>query len=151
SLSGAGTPNAANTTLSIGGKMEITSGRLDFNTGTSTVGNMLVNLSGDLTVSGTGTIARTANLTNRGIFRFNKSTGTQTISALSTSLPGNIDYEVGNGTTAPVATLASDFIINNASRLTVRTAGTLDCPGAFAVDGSTTTNGAFTLQSGATL
>lgn len=155
SLSGAGSPNAANSTLNIGGNLQISSGRLDFNTsggGTpSTVGVMTVNLSGNLTMSGTGTIQRTTNLATRGLFRFNSTAGTQTLTALATSFPADIDYMIGNGTTSPDVVLASNFIINNNSRLTVRTNGTFVCADNFALNAATSGNGAFTLESGGTL
>ncbi len=155
SLSGAGQPNAANSTLNIGGNLTISSGRLDFNTSAggspSIIGVMTVNLSGNLAVSGTGTIQRTTNLTNRGLFRFNSASGTQTLTGLAASFPADIDYMVGNGTTSPDVVLGSNFIINNNSRLTVRTNGTLVCADNFAVNAATSGNGAFTLESGGTL
>jgi hypothetical protein len=151
SLSGSGSPNAANVTFNIGGSLIIFSGRLDYNTSSggspSTLGNMVVNLSGDLTVAAAGLIQRTTNLANRGIFRFN-SNGAQAVTVVNGTLPANIDYQVGNGTTTPIVQLATDFIMNNSSRLTVRPNATLECIDFIAVDGTTTTNAAFTLEAG---
>ncbi len=142
-------------TLNVTGDVSVSStGILDL-TGSSanTSGTITLNTSGNVSVTGTGTIVKTQTV-NTAIFRYNKTTGTQTYTAVApaTAVSANpISWQVGNGTTQPELILASDFVENATATFTVSSLATLNC-GTYTVQGTTAgTTGSFTLQSTGTL
>lgn len=153
-LSTAGSQNtsAANLTFNVTGNMLLNGGNFNIYPGAFTIAaTHTINLSGNLTVT-SGQISRTGTLTS--IYRFNKLAGTQSYTASSpaTAISANsISWEVGNGSTAPILQLSTDFIENAGSTFTVQNSGTLNV-GTQIVRGTTAgTNGSFNLTSGATL
>jgi autotransporter-associated beta strand protein len=152
-MTGSTTQTAINNTLNIGGDLILNGGNFDFNsTNSVNSGNQVVNLSGNLTIN-SGQILRSFATTSTN-FRFNKTTGNQTYTAVTpaTAVSTNpIVWNLGNGTTQPTLILASDFVMNGSATFTVNTLSTIDF-GTNIMRGTTAgTNGSFALNGNSTL
>ncbi|MFN5710718.1 MAG: hypothetical protein ACK46S_01695 [Bacteroidota bacterium] len=153
-ITGGASSGSANPTLTINGNLTLNgSSVLDMtgNAPTTATGSN-VELLGNLTMNSTSTLTRTQSTPS--VFRFNKASGIQTYTAAvpNTAISaGAINFEVGNGTTAPEFVLANDFVMHAASSLNVNTAATLDASTRIIRGTTAGSNGAFTLNSGATL
>lgn len=137
---------AAALTLSVGG-ISVTGGTLNTNSGTAAP---VINLTGNLSVTGTGVL----NSTGSGLatINFSAASGTQTFSSTSGGISASqIAWKVGTGSSTNTVQLSTDFIMQSLGTMTVLTGSTLDCQ-AFKVAGAIAgTNGSFTLNSGGTL
>jgi hypothetical protein len=95
------------TTVNIGGNLILSGGILDISSGIS--GNsMTINLSGNFSQSG-GEMRKSGAAT--GTINFNKSSGVQTISKTSGTISGNINWNVGTGSSTNTLQLLSNVAL----------------------------------------
>ncbi len=136
----------ANCTIRVKGDVLVSGGTLDM-TGNSanTAAGSNLEIEGNMSVTGAGTIVRTQ--ATPSTITFLKSTGTQTFASTAGGVSGGIiSWFVGNGTTTNTVQMATtNWAINTAASLTVRSAATLDILSEWNVNGGT-----FTLAAGAT-
>ncbi|MEO6303687.1 MAG: G8 domain-containing protein, partial [Bacteroidia bacterium] len=148
-LEGGGSSAAQTAFYNIAGNMAISGGTVDMNSNQNAVA-ITLNLSGNLTISGSGSLLRTKSAS--ATVNFKKTSGTQTFSSTVAGISGNnITWNVGSGSSANTLQLNSDFIMSPNSNLFVLNNSTLDC-GTFIIRGTTAGgNGNFVLNSGASI
>jgi len=133
--------NNTTTTIGIGG-IDIQGGILNINNGTA---NPTINLTGNLSVSGTGMMISSG--AGVPVLNFSSPSGIQTFSATSSGVSTDqFTWNAGTGATANIVQLASSVALGSASVFTVAAGAALDAK-TFALSGAAT----FTLASGSTL
>jgi hypothetical protein len=110
-------------------------------TGSGATGNL--NLYGN--ISGAGTIGDIAT----GTVKFLKSSGTQTVSLASATLPSSLAWVVGNGSTTNTVQLSANLDISTNSAFSVESGATLDLQNFVLSGGSSTST--FNAKTGSTV
>jgi hypothetical protein len=151
-IAGGASSGSANPTLTINGNLTLNGTAVLDMTGNAptTAAESKVELLGNLTMNATSTLTRTQSTPS--VFRFNKASGIQTYTAATpaTAISGGvIDFQVGNGSTAPEFVTANDFVMHPSASLTVNTLATLDATTRIIRGTTAGSNGSFILNSGA--
>ncbi|MBK6481986.1 MAG: T9SS type A sorting domain-containing protein [Chitinophagaceae bacterium] len=112
--------------------------------GSATSGASSLNIAGNLTVSGTGKLLRTQVVTST--ITFNKSSGTQTFNSIAGGTNTNdIIFNIGTGSSTNTLQMNSDFAMSAGGSLSILSGATLDC-GTYVVSG-----GSINVNSGSTI
>ena len=135
------TTGAISPSINVSGDLIVSSGTLDFNSGTGSSANL--NLSGNFSLS--GGIVRKSSGTN-GNLNFVKATGTQTINQTGGTVTNVVNFNIGDGTTTTNTVQLQSGFVNGTGTITAKSGATLDFQ-TNVISGS----GTFTTVAGTTL